>query len=452
MRTISICLRRNIAPGVSRWRLVPYRSIVPPPRESARANKPQETGVNAPSKTGHVGPNDPHSTAMAILLAISISHLFNDTIQSLLMSIYPVLRDEFTLDYGQIGLITLVFLGTASIFQPIIGQITDRRPMPYSLPVGMGLSLAGLVMLAYAPNFGVVLVAASLVGLGSSVFHPEASRVARVASGGRFGFAQSVFQVGGNVGNALGPILAGLIIVPFGRHSVAWFSVIALVGIIVLWRVSNWYKRTHFTAGKPRVAPAPGYRIAEGLSRGRVILALGILVLLVFSKFFYLEGFRTYYTLYLIDKYGIDIPSAQLFLFVQLFAIAVGTLIGGPIGDRIGRKYVIWVSILGVLPFTLILPWVDLTWTVILTIPIGIGLASAFPAIIVFAQELLPGRTGMVSGLFFGLAFGMGGVGAWVLGYLADRTSIEFVYQVCAFLPAIGLLTIFLPNIEVPKR
>lgn len=408
--------------------------------------------MNAPNQPGQIAPNVQASAAMTVLIAISVSHMLNDTIQSLLMSIYPTLRENFSLDYGQIGLITFVFLGSASIFQPFVGQLTDRRPMPYSLPIGMGFSLAGLVLLAFAPSFEVVLVSAALVGFGSSVFHPEASRVARVASGGRYGFAQSVFQVGGNVGNAIGPLLAAAIVVPFGQHSIAWFSLIALAAIIVLWQVGNWYKRTHFTPTSRPIAASRNFVLAEGLTRGRVMVALVVLVVLIFSKFFYLEGFRTYYTLYLIDKYQISIPMAQVFLFVQLFALAVGTLIGGPIGDRIGRKYVIWASILGVLPLTVILPWVDLTWTVILTIPIGIGLASAFPAIIVFAQELLPGRTGMVSGLFFGLAFGMGGAGAAVLGYLADRTSIEFVYQVCAWLPALGLLTVFLPNIEVRKR
>jgi FSR family fosmidomycin resistance protein-like MFS transporter len=317
--------------------------------------------------------------------------------------------------------------------------------MPYSLPIGMGASLVGLVLLSFAPSFSVLLVAAALIGLGSSIFHPESSRVARLASGGRFGFAQSIFQVGGNVGNAIGPLLAAAVVVPYGQRSIIWFSVVALVALIVLWRVSEWYKRIHFTGARK---PAARRMTLEGVSRGRIIASLVVLVALIFSKFFYLESFRSYYTFYLIDKYGLQIQTTQILLFVQLFSIAVGTLIGGPIGDRIGRKYVIWVSILGVLPLTLILPHVGLIATVILTIPIGIGLASAFPAIIVFGQELLPGRTGMVSGLFFGLAFGMGGLGAALLGELADRTSIEFVYQLCAFLPAIGLLTIFLPNIE----
>jgi FSR family fosmidomycin resistance protein-like MFS transporter len=403
--------------------------------------------VNAPVQPT-VGEHDAAATAFAVLIAISVSHLLNDTIQSLLMGIYPVLKTEFALDYSQIGLISFTFLVTASLLQPVIGAATDRRPMPFSLPIGMGSSLIGLLLLSVAPSFEMLLIAAALIGLGSAVFHPESSRVARLASGGRFGFAQSVFQVGGNVGTAIGPLLAAAIVVPYGQKSIAWFSVVALVALVVLWRVGDWYRR-HFFAASRRPAPPPFH--LEGVSRGRVYLALGALVALVFSKFFYIESFRSYYTFYLIDKYGVDVQTAQILLFVQLFAIAVGTLIGGPIGDRFGRKYVIWASILGILPLTLILPHVGLVWTVILTIPIGIGLASAFPAIVVFAQELLPGRTGMVSGLFFGLAFGMGGLGAALLGELADATSIEFVYQVCAFLPAIGLVTVLLPNIEAKK-
>jgi FSR family fosmidomycin resistance protein-like MFS transporter len=404
--------------------------------------------VDARVKPSGVSGGD-EKTVLAILIAISVSHALNDTIQSLLMGIYPVLKESFALDYSQVGLITFTFLITASLLQPFVGIATDRRPMPYSLPIGMGASLVGLVLLSFAPSFGVLLVAAALIGLGSSIFHPESSRVARLASGGRFGFAQSIFQVGGNVGNAIGPLLAAAVVVPYGQRSIIWSSVVALVALIVLWRVSEWYKRIHFTGARK---PAARRMTLEGVSRGRIIASLVVLVALIFSKFFYLESFRSYYTFYLIDKYGLQIQTTQILLFVQLFSIAVGTLIGGPIGDRIGRKYVIWVSILGVLPLTLILPHVGLVATVILTIPIGIGLASAFPAIIVFGQELLPGRTGMVSGLFFGLAFGMGGLGAALLGELADRTSIEFVYQLCAFLPAIGLLAIFLPNIERPKR
>jgi FSR family fosmidomycin resistance protein-like MFS transporter len=405
--------------------------------------------VNAPIQPGSVVDRDADGTVFAVLVAISVSHMLNDTIQSLLMGIYPVLKDSFALDYTQIGLLSFTFLVTASVLQPVIGIATDRRPMPYSLPLGMAASLAGLILLSVAPNFAVLLAAAALIGLGSAVFHPEASRVARLASGGRFGVAQSIFQVGGNVGTAIGPLLAAAIVVPYGQSSIAWFSILAFIALAVLWRVGNWYKRTHFTATRKPVATRT---TIEGVSHGRIVAALAVLMALIFSKFFYLESFRSYYTFYLIEKYGLDIQTAQVLLFVQLFAIVVGTLIGGPIGDRIGRKYVIWASILGILPLTLVLPHVGLVATVLLTIPIGIGLASAFPAIVVFAQELLPGRTGMVSGLFFGLAFGMGGVGAAMLGYLADRTSIEFVYQACAFLPAIGLLTVFLPNIDGRRR
>jgi FSR family fosmidomycin resistance protein-like MFS transporter len=405
--------------------------------------------VNAPVQSENVGAHDAEATVFAVLIAISISHALNDTIQSLLMSIYPMLRDSFALSYAQVGLITFMFLGTASVLQPVVGAITDRRPMPYSLPLGMAASFAGLVILSQAPSFGFILLAAALIGVGSAIFHPEASRVARLASGGRFGFAQSVFQVGGNFGGAIGPLLAAALIVPYGQGSLLWFSGLALLALAVLWGVAGWYRRTHFTAAR-KVTVRP--RRAEGVSQARAVVSIVVLLLLIFSKFFYLESFRSYYTFYLIDTFGVDIQSAQVLLFVQLFAIVVGTLIGGPIGDRFGRKIVIWVSILGVLPLTLLLPHVGLVATVILTVPIGIILASAFPAIIVYAQELLPGRIGMVSGLFFGVAFGIGGISAAALGVLADWTSIEFVYRVCAFLPAIGLLTVFLPNIEGPPR
>jgi FSR family fosmidomycin resistance protein-like MFS transporter len=404
--------------------------------------------VNAPPSPGVAG-RDAGSTALVVLVAISVSHLFNDTIQSLLMGIYPVLKGTFALDYSQIGLITFTFLITASVLQPVIGTITDRRPFPFSLAIGMGSSLVGLVLLAFAPSYGFVLLAAGLIGLGSAVFHPESSRVARMASGGRFGFAQSVFQVGGNVGNAIGPLLAAAIVVPFGQGSIAWFSLIAFAALIVLWRVGQWYQRI---AATPSFKLPPNREHLQHVSRRRIGLALFALVALIFSKFFYLEAFRSYYTFYLIERFGVDVQTAQILLFVQLFAIAVGTLIGGPLGDRFGRKYVIWGSILGVLPLALALPHVGLVATVVLTIPIGLILASAFPAIVVFGQELLPGKTGMVSGLFFGLAFGMGGLGAVLLGELADRTSIEFVFQICAFLPAIGLVTVLLPNIETTRR
>lgn len=384
------------------------------------------------------------STVLAILVAISVSHLLNDTIQSLLPAIYPILKTSFSLSFAQVGLITFVFQLTASLLQPVVGIYTDRHPKPYSLTIGMGVSLAGLLLLSVAHSYAVLLLAAALVGTGSSVFHPESSRVARMASGGRYGLAQSVFQVGGNAGQALGPLLAALIIVPGGQKSVAWFSALALIAMVVLFNVGGWYKRRNIAAAQ-RPKPA---RIGPALSHGRVTVALVILVALIFSKFFYMASFTSYYTFYLIDRFGVSVQTAQILLFVFLAAVAAGTLIGGPIGDRIGRKYVIWASILGILPFTLVLPYVSLPVTVVLTVIIGAGLASAFPAIIVFAQELLPGKIGTISGIFFGLAFGMGGVGAAALGALADQTSIIFVYHVTAFLPVIGLLTIFLPNIE----
>jgi len=403
--------------------------------------------VDARVKSGAVAAGD-DTTVLAILVAISVSHLLNDTIQSLLPAIYPVLKNSFALSFAQVGLITFVFQVTASLLQPLVGTYTDRRPMPYSLTIGMGASLGGLLLLSVASSYPVLLLAAALVGIGSSVFHPESSRVARMASGGRYGFAQSVFQVGGNIGSALGPLLAASIVVPAGQKSIAWFSIVALLGMVVLWNVGGWYKRHHnATAQRPRIV-----RAGPALSRARIACALVVLVALVFSKFFYMASISSYYTFYLIEKFGVSVQTAQVLLFVFLASVAAGTLVGGPIGDRIGRKYVIWTSILGILPFTLILPHVGLAATVVLTIIIGFGLASAFPAIIVFAQELLPGKIGMVSGIFFGLAFGMGGLGAAALGALADHTSIVFVYQVTAFLPLIGLLTIFLPNIEREKR
>jgi FSR family fosmidomycin resistance protein-like MFS transporter len=403
--------------------------------------------VDARVKSGAVAAGD-DTTVLAVLVAISVSHLLNDTIQSLLPAIYPVLKNSFALSFAQVGLITFVFQVTASLLQPLVGTYTDRRPMPYSLTIGMGASLCGLLLLSVASSYPVLLLAAALVGIGSSVFHPESSRVARMASGGRYGFAQSVFQVGGNIGSALGPLLAASIVVPAGQKSIAWFSIVALLGMVVLWNVGGWYKRHHTaTAQRPRIV-----RAGPALSQARIVGALVVLVALVFSKFFYLASISSYYTFYLIERFSVSVQTAQVLLFVFLASVAAGTLVGGPIGDRIGRKYVIWTSILGILPFTLALPHVGLAATVGLTVIIGFGLASAFPAIIVFAQELLPGKIGMVSGIFFGLAFGMGGLGAAALGALADHTSIIFVYQVTAFLPAIGLLTIFLPNIEREKK
>jgi MFS transporter, FSR family, fosmidomycin resistance protein len=382
-------------------------------------------------------------TVYSVLGAISFAHLLNDMIQSLILAIYPMLKASFSLSFTQIGLITLTYQITASLLQPLVGHFTDKRPQPYSLPVGMGFTLSGLVLMSVAPNFGVLLVAAALVGCGSSVFHPESSRVARMASGGQHGLAQSLFQVGGNAGSSLGPLLAALIVIPHGQRSIAWFSVAALVAIVLLTQIGRWYKR-HPATKKAKSAHAAHH----ALPRNRVMLAMSVLVLLVFSKYFYLASINSYFTFYLIDKFHLPVQAAQIHLFVFLAAVAAGTIIGGPVGDRIGRKYVIWVSILGVAPFTLLLPYANLFWTSVLTVVIGIVLASAFSAILVYAQELIPGKVGMVAGLFFGFAFGLGGVGAAVLGQLADATSIAFVYKVCSFLPLIGILTVFLPDVE----
>ena len=385
---------------------------------------------------------------VSILLGLSVSHMLNDTMQSLLPALYPMLKGNLGLNYGQVGLITLAFQLTASLLQPVVGIVTDKKPMPYSLAVGMGFTLVGLLLLSMAGSFPSVLIAAATIGLGSSVFHPEASRMARYASGGRHGLAQSLFQVGGNAGSALGPLLAAFIVVPGGQRSVAYFSVIALAGMAILASVGRWYvQRQASRASKARRAAAP----LHTLSRRRVIVSISILIALMFSKFFYLASISSYFTFYLIHHFGVDVQTAQLDLFVFLAATAVGTFFGGPLGDRLGRKYVIWVSILGVLPFTLVLPYVGLTWTVLLAVPIGLILSSAFSTIVVYAQELVPGKVGTISGLFFGFAFGMGGLGAALLGELADMTSIETVYRVCAFLPAIGILTAFLPNIERPR-
>lgn len=382
-------------------------------------------------------------TVLTVLGAVSFCHFLNDLIQSLLPAIYPLLKAQYALDFGQIGLLTLTFQATASLLQPVVGYYTDRRPLPYSLPIGMSFTLCGLLLLALASNFVLLLLAAGLIGAGSSVFHPESSRIARLASGGRHGFAQSVFQVGGNAGSAAGPLLAAFIVMPFGQHSIAWFSLAALLGIVLLTRVGGWYRR-HLLArthvAQPTHAPA--------LPSRQVWIAIAVLLSLIFSKYFYLASLFSYYTFYLMDHFGVSVQSAQLHLFLFLGAVALGTLVGGPVGDRIGRKYVIWVSILGVLPFTLLLPHADLFWTSVLSVVIGLILSSAFSAILVYAQELLPGKVGMIAGLFFGFAFGMGGIAAALLGQLADATSIEFVYKICAYLPAIGLLTVFLPNLH----
>ena len=387
----------------------------------------------------------PHTTVLPILFAISFSHLLNDTIQALLPSIYPVLKDSFQLSFAQLGWITFVFQCTASLFQPVVGWVTDKRSIPHSLTVGMGLSLAGLLALAAADNYPLILISAAVIGLGSAIFHPEASRVAHMAAGARRGFAQSLFQLGGNAGSSLGPLLAAFIVVSHGKGNVAWFALLALLGAFILWRVGIWQQNNMDRIGhKNRSAIHP----ASHLSRRQVIFALAILVALIFSKFVYLTSMTTYYTFYLIHHFQVSVKTSQVLLFVLLFSVALGTIAGGPVGDRIGRKRVIWGSILGVAPFSLALPHVGLTGTVILTVFIGLILSSAFSAILVYAQELVPGKVGLVAGLFFGLAFGVAGIGSAALGHLADHTGIEFVFEVCAFLPLIGLLTALLPDVE----
>ena len=383
------------------------------------------------------------AAAFPVLFAISFSHLLNDMIQSLLPAIYPILKANYALDFGQIGFLTLAFQITASLLQPMVGIYTDRRPLPYSLACGMGATLCGLVLLAYAGHFWSLVLAACLVGLGSSVFHPEASRVARMASGGQFGLAQSIFQVGGFGGSALGPLLAAFIVIPHGQVSVAWFSAAALLAALVLAGVGRWYAaRIGGRRSRNDGVPAPK------LPGRQTVWVLTILVLLLFSKFFYVASLTTFYTFYVIETFGVSVKASQLLLFLFLAAFAMGVLIGGPIGDRIGRKRVIWFSILGVLPFTMVLPYVGLWATALLTVVIGLILASASSAILVYAQELLPGRVGLVAGVFFGLAFGLGGLGAALLGQLVDATSLRFVYQICAFLPALGLLAAFLPDFK----
>lgn len=386
-------------------------------------------------------------TAVGVLAAISLCHGLNDLLQSVLPAVYPLLKQRYLLDFGQIGLITFANTVTASLLQPFVGLFTDKRPRPFSLPIGMSFTLVGILLLAFAPTYGMILIAVAFVGVGSSIFHPESSRVARLASGGRHGFAQAFFQVGGNTGSALGPLLAALIILPRGQTGVAWFGLAAITAIIVLTGVSRWY-RDHLVA----TAHRPVTVTSHGIPAARVRVALVILVMLVFSKNVYLASLTTFYTFYLIGKFGLSVGTAQIYLFVLLAATAAGTFIGGPVGDRIGRKYVIWVSILGTLPFTLMLPYANLFWTPILSIAIGLIMASAFSAIVVMAQELVPGRVGTVSGVFFGFAFGAGGLGAALLGQLADRTSVEYVYKVASFLPAIGLLTAFLPNLRSTRH
>ena len=398
-----------------------------------------------------IGVKTPHqeNTVFAVLFAIGFCHMSNDMMQSLLPAIYPTLKSAYSLNFAQIGMVTLVYQITASLLQPVVGMVSDRRPMPFTLPVGMLFTLVGLLLLSGARSYLMVLVAASLVGVGSSTFHPESSRVARMASGGRHGLAQSLFQVGGNIGSALGPLLAAFIVLRWGQSSIAFGALIALIAIFVLWNVAVWYK----THGLARIEATPkATEVRSDLSPRKTAISIGILLALIFSKYLYLGSISSYYTFYLIDRFHTSVQSAQLHLFAFLGAVAVGTIAGGPIGDRFGRKYVIWFSILGALPFTLLLPYADLFWTGVLSVVIGLILASAFPAIVVFGQELAPGKVGMIAGMFFGFSFGMGGLGAAILGWLADRTTIEFVYRVCSFMPLLGLLAAFLPNLETTSR
>lgn len=384
-------------------------------------------------------------TIFPVLIAISLSHLLNDTMQSLIPSIYPIVKDSFHLSFTQVGFITLAFQLSASLFQPMVGNFTDKKPQPFSLATGMGFSLVGLVLLSQAPNYTIVLIAVSLIGIGSSVFHPEASKLAYMAAGNRRGLAQSIFQVGGNAGSSIGPLLAALIIEPYGQKNILWFSLLAFTAIIILTRLGFWYK-SHLSLRKQSKKMVAEVRVQ--LSKGKIASSVIILLVLIFSKYFYLASMSSYYTFYLINKFHVSVQASQIYLFIFLVAVAAGTILGGPLGDRFGRKYVIWFSILGVAPFTLLLPHVGLYSTCALSILIGVIIASAFPAILVYAQELLPGKIGMVSGLFYGFAFGMGGLGSAVLGALADKTSIEYVYRLCAYLPLIGLLTAFLPNLK----
>lgn len=406
------------------------------------ANNPVNAADLNPARAQAI-PHTGDQTRTLVLVTISCCHMLNDMMQSLLLAIYPMLKSNYALDFGQIGLITLTFQATASLLQPLVGLYTDHRPKNYALSMGMGFTFSGLLLLAFADSFPLILCAAALVGMGSSIFHPESSRIARLASGGRHGFAQSLFQVGGNIGSAVGPLVAAWFIVPHGQGAIGWFSIAALVAIALLAGIGTWYKNHRAElARRPRAAPQ-----GHSLSRNHVIGIIAVLLVLLFSKYFYTASLSSYYTFYLIEKFGVSLPDAQIYLFLFLGSVALGTILGGPIGDRVGPKRVIWGSILGVLPFTLILPHVGLIWTVILTVPIGLILASAFAAIVVYGQELIPGKVGMVAGLFFGFAFGMGGIGAAVLGELADWTDITFVYQLCAFLPALGLFAAFLPDL-----
>jgi FSR family fosmidomycin resistance protein-like MFS transporter len=385
------------------------------------------------------------ATAFGVIVAVGVCHLLNDMMQSLLPAIYPDIKTNFGLNFGEIGIVTLVYQLTASILQPLVGLYADRRPTPLALPGGTLFTLVGLLVISIAHHYGILLLGAGLIGVGSSVFHPESSRVARMASGGRHGLAQSIFQVGGNIGQAVGPVAAALVVVRWGQSSIAFFALLSLVSCAILWNVGLWYKHH----GLARLRSGAAHKAqGQALPRRAMLTGLAVLMTMIFSKYIYLAAITSYYTFYLIQRFGLSVPNAQLHLFVFLAAIAVGTMVGGPFGDRFGRKFVIWFSILAPLPFTLLLPHVSLFWTGPLTVLIGLILASAFPAIVVYGQELVPGKVGMISGMFFGFAFGVGGVGAALLGVLADATSIEYVYQVCAYLPLIGLLAGLLPDIK----
>lgn len=390
-------------------------------------------------------------TVFLILFAISFSHLLNDMVQSLMPAIYPIIKTNFHLNFSQIGIITLVFQLSASILQPFVGLYTDKKSHQYSLPIGMGFTLIGLLCLSQAPSYGMILVSVMLIGIGSSIFHPESSRVAYLASGGRRGLAQSIFQLGGNAGSALGPLLAAWIIVPSGQKSISWFALGVGLAILILIRVGNWYKEKILARMATRKSAGADAGHPE-FSRKKVIFSMFILLMLIFSKYVYLASMGSYYTFYLIGKFHLSVQNSQYFLFMFLAAVAVGTVLGGQLGDKFGRKYIIWISILGAAPFTMLLPYVNLFWTGVLSVAIGLIISSAFSAILVYGQELIPGKVGLVAGLFFGLAFGMGGLGSALLGSLADHTSINYVFKVCAFLPLIGILTSFLPNIEAKKR
>jgi FSR family fosmidomycin resistance protein-like MFS transporter len=393
--------------------------------------------------------SEAEKTIFSILFAISFSHMLNDTIQSIIPAIYPIVKESLNLNFTQVGLITLTFQLSASILQPVVGLYTDRKPQPYSLAIGMGFSMLGLVIISQTDTFAMLLLSVALIGVGSSIFHPEASRIAHLASGGKRGLAQSIFQLGGNTGSSLGPLLAALIIVPFGKSSIIWFTLVALLAIIVLRWVGTWYAQQMQRALEKKKASLDTRPV---LSRKKIIFSIGILLILIFSKNVYIASMTSYFTFYLMDKFDLSVQISQYYLFAFLFSIAAGTFLGGPIGDRFGRKYVIWISILGAAPFTMLLPYANLFWTGILIVPIGVILASAFSAILVYAQELIPGKVGTIAGLFFGFAFGVAGMGSAILGKVADVQGISYVYQICSFLPLIGILTVFLPSIEKKRQ